>query len=109
MTVLPVNCTSACLISCAPFFLASAAVPVPRSLTSSRLGLRFRFHAASLLPGPGCGSGSMQAHCRAERAGNTLQYEKALKTFLSSGLHFVKEGGFLLSRIALQYHRRKWA
>ena len=26
----------------------------------------------------------------------------ALKTF-------IKEGGFLLSRIALQYHRRKWA
>ena len=22
---------------------------------------------------------------------------------------FIKEGGFLLSRIALQYHRRKWA
>ena len=22
---------------------------------------------------------------------------------------FMKEGGFLLSRIALQYHRRKWA
>ena len=35
--------------------------------------------------------------------------EKALKTFLSSGLSSVKEGGYLLSRIALQYHRRKWA
>ena len=35
--------------------------------------------------------------------------EKAPKTLLSSRLRFLKEGGFLLSRIALQYHRRKWA
>ena len=37
------------------------------------------------------------------------KHETALKTFLSSGLNSVKEGGYLLSRIALQYHRRKWA
>ena len=36
--------------------------------------------------------------------------EKALKILLSSGLRLIKkEGGFLLSRTALQYHRRKWA
>ena len=36
--------------------------------------------------------------------------KKALKVFLLSGLRMIKkEGGFLLSRIALQYHRRKWA
>ena len=35
---------------------------------------------------------------------------KALRISLLSGLRsFQKEGGFLLSRIALQYHRRKWA
>ena len=35
---------------------------------------------------------------------------KALRISLLSGLRsFLKEGGFLLSRIALQYHRRKWA
>ena len=37
------------------------------------------------------------------------QYKKgAPGTLLSSGLQ-VKGGGYLLSRIALQYHRRKWA
>ena len=36
--------------------------------------------------------------------------KKALKVFLLSGLRMIKkEGGFLLSRIELQYHRRKWA
>ena len=36
--------------------------------------------------------------------------KKALKVFLLSGLSMIKkEGGFLLSRIALQDHRRKWA
>ena len=37
------------------------------------------------------------------------QYKKrAPGTLLSSGLQ-VKGGGYLLSRIVLQYHRRKWA
>ena len=34
--------------------------------------------------------------------------ERAPGTLLSPGLQ-VKGGGYLLSRIALQYHRRKWA
>ena len=36
------------------------------------------------------------------------QKKRALCHFADSEL-FMKEGGFLLSRIALQYHRRKWA
>ena len=75
--VLPVNSTFTCLISCAPFFLVSAAVPVPCSLTSSRLGLRFRFHAASLLPRPGCGSGSLRSYYKVEPAGGRITTRKS--------------------------------
>ena len=40
----------------------------------------------------------------------SYQYsETALKQVLYFRAVVFKEGGFLLSRIALQYHRRKWA
>ena len=38
-----------------------------------------------------------------------LPYEKSPEDIVSSRLFFKKDGGFLLSRIALQYHRRRWA
>ena len=39
---------------------------------------------------------------------NGNKQKKSSKTFVSE-LSLLKEGGYLLSRIALQYHRRKWA
>ena len=39
---------------------------------------------------------------------NDIQ-RKEPRVFSYTGLHHLKEGGYLLSRIALQYHRRKWA
>ena len=42
------------------------------------------------------------------RGGLRVYKRKELRRLSSSKLS-VKEGGYLLSRIALQYHRRKWA
>ena len=45
----------------------------------------------------------------AERGGEIRENEKAPKILYPRGFSFKKDGGFLLSRIALQYHRRRWA
>ena len=48
---------------------------------------------------------------RYETKGNTnpTTHKKPEDSLESSGFALLKEGGFLLSRIALQYHRRHWA
>ena len=45
---------------------------------------------------------------RLRRTAKSNKQKKSSKTFVSE-LSLLKEGGYLLSRIALQYHRRKWA
>ncbi|MGO5243555.1 hypothetical protein ACTQ2R_13555, partial [Hallella faecis] len=47
---------------------------------------------------------------RYETKGNTnpTTRKKPEDSLESSGFALLKEGGFLLSRIALQYHRRHW-
>ena len=46
---------------------------------------------------------------RSTRALRTTTRKKPEDSLESSGFALLKEGGFLLSRIALQYHRRHWA
>ena len=43
-----------------------------------------------------------------EKSGQIFEMKKPQRTY-SPGLSFKKDGGFLLSRIALQYHRRRRA
>ena len=38
-----------------------------------------------------------------------ITYKSPVDISILGASLFIKEGGFLLSRIALQYHRRKWA
>ena len=45
-----------------------------------------------------------QTHDFAKRHQKSPDYISVIEASL-----FLKEGGYLLSRIALQYHRRKWA
>ena len=40
---------------------------------------------------------------------NIFKYVKGPESLLTQGLTWKKDGGFLLSRIALQYHRRRRA
>ena len=49
---------------------------------------------------------SLGPHLQSERVSTQ---KKPLRTLLFSRASCLKEGGHLLSRIALQYHRRKWA
>ena len=37
------------------------------------------------------------------------KYKETLTHYCESGLQLIKDGGLLLSRIALQYHRRRRA
>ena len=46
---------------------------------------------------------------RSTRALRPTTSKKPEDSLESSGFALLKEGGFLLSRIALQYHRRHWA
>ena len=46
---------------------------------------------------------------RSTRALRPTTSKKPEDSLESSGFALLKEGGFLLSRIALQYHQRHWA
>ena len=51
----------------------------------------------------------MEEKDRSTRALRPTTNKKPEDSLESSGFALLKEGGFLLSRIALQYHRRHWA
>ena len=54
------------------------------------------------------GEGLRVGYKTADRIHPKIKQKREPRRFLFKALS-IKEGGYLLSRIALQYHRRKWA